>query len=279
MRLGKNTQGAGVWGLTGGPPGVQPPLVPRWMGSPCRRASTGSAPWLPSTLHVLSLTTVIRSVDLLSLLTSLPHSPPAPQCLLRQRVDGLSHSFSAVSPEHVLPVLVEETENYTIIITHEKALYEGSTLGVFYQLVARKTSASSVLGRLLCPWGQQWGGSDADCPSEGWHLRTGGHLQGMCWSWCRVRQLWKQGSWSSASSTRNQNERKRKEKWVDQQCNHKGAYFLMWKALTGRRLWAPGPLHTCHSLAPLLCPPLHLRLHPQRHLWPRVPAGALAGTS
>ena len=76
MRLGKNTQGAGVWGLTGGPPGVQPPLVPRWMGSPCRRASAGSAPWLPSTLHVLSLPMVIRSVDLLSLLTSLPHSPP-----------------------------------------------------------------------------------------------------------------------------------------------------------------------------------------------------------
>ena len=46
--------------------------------------------------------------------------------------------------------------------------------------------------------------------------------------WCRIRQLWKQGSWSSASSTRNQNERKKERKVkVNQQCNHKGAYFLM----------------------------------------------------
>ena len=88
---------------------------------------------------------------------------PAPQRLLRQTVDGLSHSFSAVSPEHVLPVLVEETENYTIIIAHEEALYEGSMLGVFYQLVARKTSASS----------QCWAGSCApEASSEGAVTRT-----------------------------------------------------------------------------------------------------------
>lgn len=73
-------------------------------------------------------------------------------------MDGLSHSFSTVSPEHVLPVLVEETENYIIIIAHEEALYEGSTLGVFCQLVARKTSASS----------QRWAGSCVpEASSEG----------------------------------------------------------------------------------------------------------------
>lgn len=32
-------------------------------------------------------------------------------------------------------------------------------------------------------------GSDADCPPEGWHLRTGRRRQGACWSWCRARQL------------------------------------------------------------------------------------------
>lgn len=37
--------------------------------------------------------------------------------------------FGAVSPEHVLTVLVEETENYTVVIGHEEALYEGNMPG------------------------------------------------------------------------------------------------------------------------------------------------------
>lgn len=65
---------------------------------------------------LLNLTTVIECRPALFLT-----SPPPLQCLLWQTVDGLGHSFSAVSPEHVLMVLVEETENYTVVIGHEEA--------------------------------------------------------------------------------------------------------------------------------------------------------------
>lgn len=137
MRLGKSTQGAG---------GPGPHRWASW--SPAMPGPPGGWHLLASfhSVPLLNLTTVIRSVDLLSFLTS----PPL-QCLLWQTVDGLGHSFSAVSPEHVLMVLVEETESYTVVIGHEEALYEGSMPGVFYQLVARRTSASS----------QPWEGSSA----------------------------------------------------------------------------------------------------------------------
>ena len=88
--------------------------------------------------------------------------------------------FGAVSPEHVLTVLVEETENYTVVIRHEEALYEGNMPGVFYQLVAGRTSASSQLWEAPLHLWPAVRGSDADCPPEGRCLRAGGRLQGTC---------------------------------------------------------------------------------------------------
>ena len=59
--------------------------------------------------------------------------------------------FGAVSPEHVLTVLVEETENYTVVIGHEEALYEGNMPSLWPGGHLRRLS----FGRLLCTCGQQ----------------------------------------------------------------------------------------------------------------------------
>lgn len=63
--------------------------------------------------------------------------------------------FGAVSPEHVLTVLVEETENYTVVIGHEEALYEGNMPGCFISLWPGGHLRRLSFGRLLCTCGQQ----------------------------------------------------------------------------------------------------------------------------
>lgn len=235
---------------------------------------------------------------------------PTTQPLLQQVVDGLSHSFSTDSPCMSLGYWWRRQKTKSWLSDRVKHFtMEICKWGVISTWQGGWPSRLRV-GRACCwavrgspePAAQQRGGWDLSSWVQASQDRLLGPV-GICWSWCRITQLWKQGVWIPFCTVFQvvrswyevqlpvwetilpQNERKKvrkKERKVKEKpissVTLKGFSFLHESHSQvggfGQQGW---PVHG-HSLA-LLCPPFQHRLRPQRHLWPRALAGALARTS
>lgn len=127
---------------------------------------------------------------------------PTTQPLLQQVVDGLSHSFSTDSPCMSLGYWWRRQKTKSWLSDRVKHFtMEICKWGVISTWQGGWPSRLRV-GRACCwavrgspePAAQQRGGWDLSSWVQASQDRLLGPV-GICWSWCRITQLWKQGVW------------------------------------------------------------------------------------